>query len=27
VVIVTHDPSLAELCDRTLVMRDGQFID
>ena len=27
VVIVTHDPSLAQLCDRTLVMRDGQFID
>ncbi|MBQ9192145.1 MAG: ABC transporter ATP-binding protein [Bacteroidales bacterium] len=27
VVIVTHDPSLAELCDRTLVMRDGQFVD
>ena len=27
VVIVTHDPSLAVLCDRTLFMRDGQFID
>ena len=27
VVIVTHDPSLAELCDRTLVMKDGQFVD
>ena len=27
VVIVTHDPSLAELCDRTMVMRDGQFIE
>ena len=27
VVIVTHDPSLAQLCDRTLVMRDGQFVD
>jgi lipoprotein-releasing system ATP-binding protein len=26
VVIVTHDPSLAALCDRTLVMRDGQFV-
>ena len=26
VVIVTHDPSLAQLCDRTLVMRDGQFV-
>ena len=27
IVIVTHDPSLAELCDRTLYMRDGQFIE
>ena len=27
IVIVTHDPSLAELCDRTLFMRDGQFIE
>ena len=27
IVIVTHDPSLAALCDRTLVMRDGQFVD
>lgn len=27
VVIVTHDPSLAALCDRTLFMRDGQFVD
>ena len=27
IVIVTHDPSLAQLCDRTLVMRDGQFLD
>lgn len=27
VIIVTHDPSLAELCDRTMVMRDGQFIE
>ena len=26
-VIVTHDPSLAALCDRTLHMQDGQFID
>ena len=26
VVIVTHDPSLAALCDRTLVMKDGQFV-
>ena len=24
-VIVTHDPALAALCDRTLVMKDGQF--
>ena len=26
VVIVTHDPSLAALCDRTLIMKDGQFV-
>ncbi len=25
IVIVTHDPSLAEMCDRTLVIRDGAF--
>ena len=25
VVIVTHDPGLAAECDRTLVMKDGQF--
>lgn len=26
IVIVTHDPGLASLCDRTLVMRDGLFV-
>ena len=26
IVIVTHDPALAALCDRTLTMQDGQFI-
>ncbi|MCF0175737.1 MAG: ABC transporter ATP-binding protein [Bacteroidales bacterium] len=25
VVIVTHDPELAAMCDRTLVMKDGQI--
>ena len=26
-VIVTHDPELSALCDRSLCMRDGQFTD
>ncbi len=25
-LIVTHDPSIADLCDRTYVMRDGELI-
>ena len=27
VVIVTHDPALAAMCDRSLFMRDGLFVD
>ena len=26
VVIVTHDPELASICDRSLTMKDGRFI-
>ena len=26
IIIVTHDPSLAEMCDRTLYMKDGEFV-
>jgi putative ABC transport system ATP-binding protein len=26
IVVVTHDPDVAEVCDRTLHMRDGQFV-
>lgn len=26
-VIVTHDPSLGQMCDRCLYMRDGQFVE
>jgi lipoprotein-releasing system ATP-binding protein len=25
-VIVTHDPTLAAICDRTLNMKDGMFV-
>lgn len=27
IVIVTHDPSLAQMCDRSMFMKDGVFID
>jgi len=27
IVIVTHDPSLATLCDRSLFMKDGLFVE
>ncbi len=26
IIIVTHDPELAAMCDRTLVMKDGMFV-
>ena len=26
IVIVTHDPALAALCDRALTMKDGRFV-
>ncbi len=27
IVIVTHDPALAQMCDRSLFMRDGLFVE
>lgn len=26
IIVVTHDPELAALCDRTLTMKDGRFV-
>ncbi|HEV2317192.1 MAG TPA: ABC transporter ATP-binding protein [Thermoplasmata archaeon] len=27
IVVVTHDPDVAKVCDRTLMMRDGRFVN
>ena len=27
IVVVTHDPDVAQVCDRSLKMRDGQFVN